>query len=129
MYHGSLCGCIYMYVYSFSFYENKCKRWAMSSKMSLREVIIIKGDISCSKLFLIYWIFIRQSCLWSKSAQSCDICYLFRDMHYSSGSTADKVTDPDKTKLAQAETSFVLSLSWWHKRLFNVDPGKKKRKN
>lgn len=37
--------------------------------------------------------------------------YLFRDMHYSSGSTAEKVTDPDKTKLVQAETSFVLLLS------------------
>lgn len=42
-------------------------------------------------------------------------------MHYSSGSTADKVTDPDKTKLVQAETSFVLSLSWWHKLVFNMD--------
>lgn len=37
--------------------------------------------------------------------------YLFTDMHYSSGSTADKVTDPDKTKLVRAETSFVLALS------------------
>lgn len=36
-----------------------------------------------------------------------DICYLLRDTHYGSGSAADKLIDPDKTRLAQAETSFV----------------------
>ena len=95
------------------------------STMSLREVIIIKEDIAAN-----FSLFIKSSSdspAYEASLQSCDICHLLRDTHYSSGSTADKVTDPDKTKPAQAETSFVLSLSWWHKWLFNVDLGKKKR--
>lgn len=46
---------------------------------------------------------------------------VFRDMHDSSGSVAEKVTDPDKTKLVEAETSFVLlpSVNGWHQPLFS----------
>lgn len=81
------------------------------SSTSFREVIIIKEENILAANFSLFIKSPLDNPAYEASLQSCDICYLFRDMHYSSGSTADKVTDPDKTKLAQAETSFVLSLS------------------
>lgn len=81
------------------------------STTNFREVIIIKEGNILAANFSLFIKSLLDNLAYEASLQSCDICYLFRDMHYSSGSTADKVTDPDKTKLAQAETSFVLSLS------------------